>query len=183
VPETRRPAFKVWDLLIRLLHWSLASSFFAAYFTRHVPGPWHEWLGYLALAIIVARVFLGFSGSHYARFSQFIRPFGYTLTYCRDVISGHHRRYLGHNPLGAWMVVALLLLSLATCLSGWLYTTDRFWGVEWVEDLHDALTWATLGLIVVHVAGIFITSFHDRENLVAAMLHGRKRVPSREDVH
>ena len=68
------------------------------------------------------------------------------------------------------------------CASGWLYTTDRFWGVEWVEDLHDGLTNVLIGLVIIHVAGVIWTSLRGRENLVAAMFHGRKRRPGPEDV-
>jgi cytochrome b len=84
-------------------------------------------------------------------------------------------RHLGHNPLGGWMTVILLLTVALVGLSGWLYTTDRFWGVEWVERLHSTLADALLALAAVHVAGAIYASFRHRENLVAAMVHGRKR--------
>jgi len=84
-------------------------------------------------------------------------------------------RFIGHNPLGGWMIVALLIIIAAAGLSGWLYTTDAYWGVKWVADLHEALSDILLGLVALHLGGVALASFRHRENLVAAMLHGRKR--------
>ena len=84
-------------------------------------------------------------------------------------------RYLGHNPLGGWMIVALLLMVGLVGASGWLYTTDRFWGVAWVEELHEQLSNLLLILVALHVAGVLYASYRHRENLIAAMIHGRKR--------
>lgn len=172
----------VWDPLVRLLHWSLVGSFAASWLTRHSPGRIHEWLGYAVLAIIVVRLAWGFLGSRYARFAQFVRPPRATLRYARSLAAGRQPRYLGHNPLGGWMIVALILTTLGICLSGWLYTTDRYWGIEWVETLHRWLTNFGLVLVGLHLAGVVFTSLHDRENLAASMVHGRKRAPAPDDM-
>ena len=130
----------VWDAGVRILHWSLAVAVATAWLTRHRPGPAHEWLGYATLALVALRVTWGFGRSPYARFTQFVRSPHHTLQYAWNLAHGRQRRYLGHNPLGGWMAVALLVAVLATGVSGWLYTTDRFWGVEWVETLHSMLS-------------------------------------------
>jgi cytochrome b len=80
------------------------------------------------------------------------------------------------------MVVALLTDAVATGFTGWLYTTDRFWGVEWVEELHGALGEALLPLLFLHIAGAVFTSYRHRENLIAAMLHGRKAAAEADDI-
>jgi cytochrome b len=180
--DSRQARPKVWDPLVRVFHWSLVLSVLAAWLTRHGGGAWHEWLGYAALALIALRLVWGFTGSRYARFTQFMRSPANTLDYARRVLSGKEQRHLGHNPLGAWMIVALLLSIAVAGITGWLYTTDRFWGVEWMEDLHEAFAIAVLALAAVHVAGVVFSSWRHRENLVAAMLHGRKRAPGPEDV-
>lgn len=180
--DLRASAIRVWDPAVRILHWSLVAGFFAAWFTRHGGGALHEWLGYAVTAIVFARLIWGFVGSEYALFRQFLRSVPHSLAYARAVVKGKQLRYIGHNPLGAWMAVTLLLFVLATCATGWLYTTDAYWGVEWVEELHDGLTTATLALIAVHVTGVVVTSVHDRENLVTAMFHGKKRAPRGNDV-
>ena len=80
------------------------------------------------------------------------------------------------------MAVALLAMIVMVCVSGWLYTTDRYWGVEWVEELHETCAWIILALVAIHIIGAIATSRHHRENLVTAMLHGRKRPPADEDI-
>jgi cytochrome b len=170
----KAPTAQVWDPLIRIAHWVLAVSIGAAWWTRHAPGGWHEWIGYGSLVLVAIRVVWGFSGPRYARFTQFVRSPRNTLRYARALIAGTEGRYLGHNPLGAWMVLTLLTAIVLVGVTGWLYTTERFWGVEWVERLHSALADALIVLVALHVAGVAFSSWRHRENLVASMLHGRK---------
>ncbi len=165
----------VWDLAVRVLHWSLVLTVAAAWLTRHSPGTWHEWLGYAALAIVAARTIWGFAGSGNARFADFVRSPAATAAYARDVFAGHEARFIGHNPLGGWMVVALLALVALVGASGWMYTTDRFWGVPWVEELHETLSDILFAFVGLHIAGVVFSSVRHRENLAASMLHGRKR--------
>ena len=165
----------VWDALVRVLHWTLVLSVATAWLTRHSRGGWHEWIGYAALEVVANRVAWGFLGAGHARFSDFVRSPATTAAYARSVVSGREARYLGHNPLGGWMVVALLSMVALVGFTGWLYTTDRYWGVEWVEELHEALSNILFGFVALHIAGVVYTSLHHRENLVAAMIHGRKR--------
>jgi cytochrome b len=165
----------VWDAAVRVLHWSLVLTVAAAWLTRHSPGRWHEWLGYATLAIVAARVAWGFIGARHAQFRDFVRSVPATAAYARAVFAGREPRYLGHNPLGGWMVLALLLLVTLVGTTGWLYTTDRYWGVAWVEELHSTLSDVLFGFVGLHLLGVAYTSVHHRENLPGAMLHGRKR--------
>ena len=166
---------KVWDLLVRILHWSLVLGVATAWLTRKGARDAHELIGYAVLAILVLRLLWGFAGTRYARFSEFVRSPRFTMAYAADLARGNEARYIGHNPLGGWNIVLLLAAIALASLSGWLYTTDEFWGVEWVEDTHEALSNFLLALIALHLAGVAFTSYRQRENLVAAMLHGRKR--------
>ena len=95
-----RRMIPVWDLTVRVLHWTLVLSVATAWLTRHSPGHWHEWLGYTALAIVVTRTLWGFIGSPHARFTDFFRSAPETAAYARDVFSGREARFVGHNPLG-----------------------------------------------------------------------------------
>lgn len=98
-----------------------------------------------------------------------------TLAYLRMLPSSRHVVHRGHNPLGAWMVVTLLCLLCVVSFTGWLYTTDRFWGVEWVGNLHAVTSDVLLACIALHIGGVLFTSWHEGRNLIAAMLPGRPR--------
>lgn len=182
MPTEPQPGIKVWDPLVRAGHWILAASIAAAWLTRKGWGAWHEWVGYAALALVALRLVWGWTGPRYARFAQFVHGPVETLRYARRTLSAEEPRHIGHNPLGAWMILALLALTALTAISGWIYTTDRFWGDERIENLHDALATALLALVALHVAGVVIASLRHRENLIAAMVHGRKRPPAGNDV-
>ena len=171
----------MWDLAVRILHWCLVLTVAAAWLTRHSPGRWHEWIGYTTLAIVAARVTCGFFGSRYARFADFVRPASQTAAYARDVLASREARYIGHNPLGGWMVIALLAMVTLVGLTGWLYTTDRFWGIARVEELHSTLSDILFLFVALHLLGVVFTSVRHRENLPASMLHGRKRNEDADD--
>ena len=172
----------VWDPLVRLLHWSVVVAVALAWWAGEERLNLHEWAGYFTLGALAVRVVWGRVGSRHARFGSFVRPPREVARYAAAVAYGKARRHLGHNPLGGWMVLALLLSIAVTGASGWLYTTDRFWGMAWVELLHKASAWTMVGLIALHVAGVLLTSLQHAENLVAAMLTGRKRAAAPDDV-
>ncbi len=173
---------RIWDRLVRIGHWTLVASIVVAWFTRHGGGRVHEWAGYAVIAVVLVRLVWGFIGSRHARFAGFVRAPAFTLRYSQLVVAGREPRYLGHNPLGGWMIVALLACALLAAASGWLYTTDRFWGVEWVEELHEGLSNLLFALAGLHLAGVVVESWRHRENLVAAMVHGKKRAAAPDDV-
>lgn len=168
---------KVWDPVVRIGHWLLVASVVLAWLTKAGWDGWHELIGYVSLAIVAMRAVWGWSGPAAARFGTFVRSPAITLEYARQMLARREPHYVGHNPLGAWMIIALLLNVMLVGLTGWLYTTDRFWGVEWVETLHSRLADLLLVLAALHLAGVLYASYRHRENLIAAMLHGRKRTP------
>jgi cytochrome b len=173
---------RVWDRPVRLLHWSLVASVAGAWITRHRLDDVHAYWGYAALCIVGLRLSWGLVGGRYARFTQFVRPWQPTWAYLRGVIAGHAPRYIGHNPLGGWMVVALMSCLGLLGFTGWLYTTDMFWGYGWLANLHWGLAWALLALVALHVSGVVFTSVKHRENLVRAMLTGNKPPAGPTDV-
>ena len=168
------PAVRVWDPLQRLMHWSLVLAVAAAWLSTMVLFDSHEAAGWAALAIVLLRMLWGFVGSRYARFSEFVRSPHATLCYVRALRRHAEPHYVGHNPLGGWMVLALLGCVAGLGLTGWLYTTDALWGNAVVDYTHQTLAWLLLALIALHVAGVFFTGRRHRENLVAAMITGRK---------
>ncbi|WGT51204.1 cytochrome b/b6 domain-containing protein [Thioclava nitratireducens] len=111
---------RVWDPLVRIFHWALVATFVIAWFTADEVQPVHEVAGYTVAGLVAFRLIWGIVGGRYARFTQFLRGPGQTLCYLGDMLRGKERRYLGHNPAGALMIVALLISLSGTAFTGWL---------------------------------------------------------------
>lgn len=186
---------RVWDLPIRLFHWTLVLGCVSAYLTaeyhfRDV----HVLIGYALCFLLVARIFWGFFGSQYARFKSFVFSPSETVAYMLTMFGRHPvKHYFGHNPAGALMVFALLAL-LALIFSSGLVTMAviDFEGplmmlIDYVDDdtsyairhLHELLTNVGLALVALHLMGVVGGSIQHKENLVRAMITGRKVDPSR----
>jgi cytochrome b len=167
----------VWDILLRAFHWSFAAAFVGAWLTaeserfRNV----HVFLGYAMLGLIALRVLWGFVGPRHARFSSFVRGPAAIVKYLRSLLGPRPEHHLGHNPAGAVAIVALLAFGLAAIASGWAVYNDL--GGEWLEEAHEFLAGAMLAVVGVHLAGVAVASLLHRENLVRAMLTGRKNAP------
>lgn len=171
-----RPAMvKVWDPLVRVFHWSLVGLFAFAFLTADEWKSAHITAGYIVGGLVAFRILWGMIGPRNARFASFVRGPAATLGYLRDALAFRAPRYLGHNPAGAAMIVALLVAIATIATTGYMMTTDAYWGVEWVEELHETMVYVTLGLIALHVAGVVLASIEHRENLVRAMFTGMKR--------
>lgn len=173
--SARGTEIHVWDRLVRVFHWSTVGLFAAAYLIDR-PRDLHETLGYTLAAILAVRVVWGFVGSRHARFSDFVPGPGSFLSYVLALLRGREGRYVGHNPAGGAMVVALMLTLAGICLTGWMMGLDAYWGEDWVEDIHETLVTLCLALVALHVSGVIYESVRHRENLVGAMITGKKRV-------
>jgi cytochrome b len=187
---------RVWDPLIRVVHWLLAAAVIVDWFTDE-PLWMHTWLGYLAAALVVLRVVWGFVGPENARFVSFVRGPVVVFDYLAGLIRFSSKRYLGHSPAGGAMIVALLIMIAATAGTGMAnLAADRGEGplagvISKVErpprvpgqrrppllmkQIHETVANVTLALVVLHVLGVVLASFAHRENLVRAMITGRKR--------
>jgi cytochrome b len=174
---------RVWDPLVRLFHWSLVLSFAVAWLSANSREYLHNWAGYAAGGLVVMRVAWGFVGTPYARFSNFVRPPGTVLAYLKAILKGSEPRYVGHNPAGGAMIVVLMLAMVSTAFTGWLLTTDAFWGVVWMQHVHHYLAHGLLLLVSFHLAGVVLASYRHRENLVRAMISGRKRPVEADDIN
>jgi len=166
---------RVWDPFVRIFHWSLVALFAAAFVTGDEVEWLHTLLGYAIATLVALRIVWGFVGSRYARFSNFVRSPRKIADYAAQAARWRAPRYLGHNPAGGAMIIALLVMTTGIAVTGFAMTTDAFWGAKWVEELHEGLAYATLGLIALHIVGVVFSSLAHRENLVKAMVTGRKR--------
>ena len=205
----------IWDPIVRIGHWTLVLSFFLAYFTEDDFLTQHAWAGYIVGAVVCVRLVWGLIGSKHARFSDFVRSPGATFRHLGELVRHRATRYLGHNPAGGAMIVALLIGLSGTVFSGlMIYAIEENAGplAGWVaaanaspvlptiistaradedayeehdehesaeefwEEVHEIFANLMLLLIAVHVAGVLYSSHVDKENLVRAMITGRKRL-------
>lgn len=173
---------RVWSPYVRAFHWALVASIAIAWVASEGPRTVHELAGYCAGALVASRLLAGLTGRGYTRFSQFIRGPRATVAFLGDIVHNREARYLGHNPAGAVMIMALLACVAGIAVTGWMQTTDAYWGVAWVETAHELLGNGILVLVGLHVAGVVVASVRHGENLVRAMMTGRKRLPGAGDV-
>ncbi|MES2181897.1 MAG: cytochrome b/b6 domain-containing protein, partial [Pseudomonadota bacterium] len=207
---------KVWDPLVRIGHWLLIIAFFTAYFTEDDFLTQHVWAGYTVAIVVLSRIIWGMIGTKYARFANFIYTPKTICSYFKSLITGKPQHYVGHNPAGGVMIIALLLSLCATVYTGLaLYAVEKnagplasllaehnqstpiatitstakvgeyankqhlaneqsegFW-----EGLHEFFANFTLLLVALHIGGVLLSSYIDKENLIKAMVTGYKVRP------
>jgi len=170
-PIETRP---VWDRFIRIFHWSLVTCVMVNYFILNDGKTIHEWLGYTASALVVARVVWGFIGTPYARFSEFFPTPRRLRRHIAQLLKGKTEFHWGHNPLGALMMLTLMSLVLALGLTGWMQTLDAYWGEEWLQDLHRLTGNILIGLVSAHALAAIVMGRLERTHLIRAMITGIK---------
>ena len=179
----------VWDGFIRLFHWGLVACIAVAVVTGFLLGPYwvpvHVVSATLALGLILLRIVWGFSGGTYARFSSFVMGPSRVFRHFRDMLAGRESRYIGHNPLGGVMVLALLAVVIVLALSGAtvlgasakagpLAFALPYKDSRWLREIHEALATGLLVLIALHIGGVVFESRRHRENLARSMVTGNK---------
>lgn len=172
----------VWDAPVRVFHWLLAASFAVAWLTSESER-WqlvHITAGYTMAGLVVFRLVWGIIGTRHARFTDFVRSPWTAIDYLVSLTQRNPQHHTGHNPAGGLAILALLGLAALTAATGWANYQEI--GGGWMEELHEGLASTMLGLVVLHVAAVIASSFLHRENLVAAMIHGRKPVPRTEGI-
>jgi cytochrome b len=195
IPATKKTV-KIWDLPVRFFHWSLVILFIAAYVTNYL-GPsyfnYHLWCGYAVIVLVSFRIIWGFVGTYHARFRNFLRdPFS-TAKYAFSVFRKKDEHHLGHNPLGAVMVIVLLVAILVQAITG-LFTNDEIFNLgplyAYISDelsleltsLHRQLFYWILGAIGLHIAAVLLHVFVKRDNIIKAMFTGNKNTEGARDV-
>lgn len=164
----------VWDLPVRLGHWLMVAGFALAWVTAESER-WrlvHVLAGSTVLGVAAYRVLWGFVGSRWARFASFLRSPGEALRYLMGLLRREPAHFTGHNPAAGWAIALLLVLALCTGFSGWAAYQEL--GGEWLGELHEGLAATFLGVVIVHVSGVVLSSVLHRENLILAMFTGRK---------
>jgi cytochrome b len=185
----RRDTVPVWDPLIRIFHWSLAVFFFIAYITEDELLTVHVYAGYAVAGLIGFRVVWGLIGTRHARFSDFVTSPAEVLRYLGRLLTGSAPHHTGHNPAGGAMILALLVSLALTAFFGMTLiagdgngplagTFVAGWSGDWIEEAHEVFANLTLFLVLLHVAGVVVSSLLEGQNLVKAMITGRKTVSS-----
>jgi cytochrome b len=177
-PEVTAPSgrqVRVWDPIVRLFHWIVVAGCLLNLILLDGDETAHRYVGYAVAAALFVRLFCGFFGSEHARFTDFVPTPVRLRTYLIALAQGREPRYLGHNPAGAVMMLALMALLAGVSVTGWLLTQDAFFGDEAMEDLHEVLADAILILAGLHAAAAIVESWRHRENLIWSMITGRKR--------
>jgi cytochrome b len=200
---TTEERIKVWDIAVRIFHWSLVVLYVVSYLTGEDESDLHNYAGYGVLGLIVFRLAWGVIGPRHARFTDFIYGPSKTLEYAKSLLNRRPAHYLGHNPLGGWMIIALLVSLFITCWSGMEYIGSKGEGPlavnsgmvisaavanddededegeeegdEFWEEVHEVFANLTLLLVILHIAGVIAASLVHRENLIKAMVTGYKR--------
>ncbi len=177
---------KAWDPLVRVFHWSLVFFFLLAFVTEDDWMNLHVWAGYGVAMLIGFRLLWGIIGTRHARFLSFVKPLPTALRHLKDMLLLKPRHYLGHNPVAAVMVVTLLVSISLVAFSGMILIAAEGQGPlsgtffaaidgEAMEEVHEFFANFTLLLVFTHVAGVGISSLLEGENLVKAMITGRKK--------
>jgi len=180
---TAQSSVMIWDRVVRLFHWTVALGCIANLTVlRELKAP-HRYVGYVILAAIAFRLTWGVVGSRHARFSDFVPGLKELSNYLKALLQRREPRYLGHNPAGATMMVALIGLVTLCGATGWMMGLDSFWGARWVEGLHEGAANLILIMAILHVLAALIESWRHRENLILSMITGLKRPPNGTDVY
>lgn len=181
--ETENTTVKVWDWPVRVFHWTLAASVLGAFVTGENEDfeRLHQTLGWVAAGLIAFRVVWGLVGTRYARFTEFISSPAQVWAYIKSLRSGQPQHFVGHNPVGAVAVMLLMGLTTLSVYTGWLALAED--AAEWLEEAHEIAANTLITVVLVHVIGVLWSSRTHGENLLKAMLTGRKTAPSEAGIH
>jgi len=181
-PAERPRRTLVWDAPVRVFHWLLAASFAVAWLSAESER-WqlvHITAGYTMAGLVAFRIVWGLIGTRHARFTDFVRGPLTAVEYLASLFGREPQHHTGHNPAGGLAILALLGLAALTALTGWINYADM--AGHWMEEVHEFLAGTMLAVVVLHIVAVIASSLLHRENLVAAMIHGRKPAPPAEGI-
>ncbi|MCK9379997.1 MAG: cytochrome b/b6 domain-containing protein [Sulfuritalea sp.] len=174
--NTETKPIRVWDLPTRLFHWSLVASFAIAFLTAESEKlrDIHVVAGYTLAGLIAFRLLWGIVGGGYSRFAEFLPTPRKLVDYLKSLMNGTPQHYVGHNPAGAVAIFLLLGFGIVAAASGWATYEDL--GGHFMEELHEGASNGMMAIVVIHIAGVIVSSWLHRENLVLAMITGWKKL-------
>ncbi|MGL6111202.1 MAG: cytochrome b/b6 domain-containing protein [Rubrivivax sp.] len=164
----------VWDAPVRVFHWLMVASFAGAWLTAESER-WrllHVSLGYTLAGLVAFRIVWGLVGTRHARFSNFVRGPAAVARQLRSMLRGRPEHHIGHNPAAALAILGLLGLAVAVTATGWAGFNEL--GGEWLKEVHEAAASVMLAVVGVHIGGVLLSSWLERQNLALGMVNGRK---------
>ncbi len=183
-----RMSIKVWDVPTRIFHWSLVAAILVAWFTGEgeaLTARLHAIVGAFIAGLIAFRLVWGFVGGEHARFADFLVGPDLIAAHLRDLLGPSPKRHVGHNPLGGVAVVLLVAIVSSVVITGLFSSSDDLRGpfssagVD-LSDAHEVLFRVLQALVAMHILGVARESWKAKDNLVAAMITGRKRLGAGE---
>ena len=180
-PKTR--PVKVWDILVRFTHWTVAAGIIANLFFTEDGSDLHVYVGYTVLGLVVVRLLWGLVGTRYARFTSFF-PTPTRLKHHLSALSVRRvdEQHLGHNPLAAIMMLSLWAVIIGLGVTGYLMETDIFSHIQLLgnkdvlEEIHELLANSLYLLVPLHIVAAIAMSYWQRQNLIKSMITGKKTV-------
>lgn len=180
---------EVWDVFVRIFHWSLVATFVLAYVTEEDALPIHTLAGYAVTGLVALRIAWGIIGTPFARFSDFAYAPSQIRQFLADTLKFKAPRYLGHNPAGGAMILLMMASLVATAISGvvvfgaaehagplaGLFVAAGEPDGDIYEEIHEFFANLTVLFVAIHVSGVVLESLIHRENLALSMVTGRKR--------
>lgn len=174
-PKARQ--VKVWDILVRVTHWTVAAGIIANLFFTEDGGEWHEYVGYTVLGLVVIRLLWGLVGTRYARFTGFFPTPKRLKRHVSDLsVRRVDEQNLGHNPLAALMMLSLWAVTIGLGLTGYLMESGLFGDKEVLEEIHELLANSLYLLVPLHIIAAIAMSYWQRQNLIKSMITGKKTV-------
>ncbi len=164
----------IWDLPTRLIHWVIAGAVFLNLFYLEEGDEPHQWVGYVALAAFLIRFVWGFCGAEHSRFRSFPLAPREIIAFSLSLIRRKPIEYSGHNPLASLVYIAIWGCIVGLGVTGWMMGWDRYWGEEWLEQIHVDITNVLKGLLILHFLGIIIDAILHHRKSWMAMINGRK---------
>lgn len=165
------PVF-LWSWPVRVIHWGLALSIFIDHFVIAGGDEPHQWIGYLALVFLLLRIVYFFLRP------DFVKNFPVSWIQLKGFLNSLRTRrmidYAGHNPLAALVYLLMWFLVLVLATTGWMMSWERYWGEEWLENLHHQTSNALILLVVIHLLGILHDAVHFRRPTWMGMIHGKR---------
>lgn len=162
---------KVWDPVVRTTHWGLAALVAIDLVNEAGANPWHRYLGYVAVALVVVRLAWGCGHRGYASLASMASRAWSALSHFKDRMAAGSA---GHTPPGALMAFMLWGLVLLVGATGWMLGLDAFWGDDRVQQIHAWLAYALAACVCVHIVAAVATSYAQRVNLIKSMITGDK---------